>query len=395
MKKTAKGNIFWTGKVDWELRTFHGHELSTHRGTSYNSYLIRGEKTVLIDTVWKPFAAEFLRNLEEDIPLTKIDAVVAQHAEVDHSGALPELLDRIPETPVYCSANAVKSLRGHYHRDWNFKPVKTGDRLPLGGQELLFIEAPMLHWPDSMMSYLTGDAVLFSNDAFGQHYASEFLFNDLVDKDELRHEALKYYANILTPFSPMVTKKIQEILSLNLPLEMICPSHGVIWRQNPAQIVEAYGRWAAAYKENQVTIVYDTMWDGTRRLAEAVARGIAQAAPEVRIKLHNASKSDKNDIITDIFISRAVLLGSPTVNRGILTALAGLLEEVKGLKMQGKKAAAFGCYGWSGESVQRLNQGLREAGFEVVDEGFRAMWNPDGEALKAAREYGGRLAASL
>ncbi|MBM3296082.1 MAG: anaerobic nitric oxide reductase flavorubredoxin [Candidatus Aminicenantes bacterium] len=395
MKRPVKNNIGWVGKIDWELRRFHGHELSTHRGSSYNSYLIREEKTVLIDTVWNPFAEEFVHGLAGEIPLEKIDAVVANHAEIDHSGALPELLSRIPDTPVYCSANAVKSLRGHYHRDWNFQVVKTGDRLALGDKELVFIEAPMLHWPDSMMCYLTGDAVLFSNDAFGQHYASEFLFNDLVDRSELFEEALKYYANILAPFSPLVTKKIRELLSLKLPLEMICPSHGVLWRRDPAQIIEAYGRWAAAYKENQVTIVYDTMWDGTRRLAEALARGIGQASPDIRIKLHNASRSDKNDIITDIFLSRAVLFGSPTINRGILTAMAALIEEVKGLKLQGKKAAAFGCYGWSGESVQRLNEGLKEAGFEVMGEGLRALWNPDEAALKAAREWGAALAASF
>ncbi len=395
MQRNVKSNISWVGKIDWELRRFHGHELSTHRGSSYNSYLLREEKTVLIDTVWNPFAEEFVRGLAEEVPLPKIDAVVANHAEIDHSGALPELLRRIPDTPVYCSANAVKSLRGHYHQDWNFKVVKTGDRLSLGGKELIFVEAPMLHWPDSMMCYLTGDAVLFSNDAFGQHYATEHLFNDLVDQSELFAEALKYYANILSPFSPLVTKKIQELLSFNLPLEMICPSHGVIWRKNPAQIVEAYGRWAAAYKENQITLVYDTMWNGTRRLAEAIARGIGEAAPEARLKLHNTSLSDKNDIITDIFLSRAVLFGSPTINRGILSSLAGLLEEVKGLKLQGKKAAAFGCYGWSGESVQVLNAGLREAGFEVVDEGFRTMWNPDAESLEAARALGVKLAAVL
>jgi len=395
MKRDVKNNISWVGKVDWELRRFHGHELSTHRGSSYNAYLLRENKTVLIDTVWAPFAEEFVRALEEEIPLSKIDAVVANHGETDHSGALPELLRRIPDTPVYCSANAVKSLRGQYHQDWNFQVVKTGDRLPLGGKELVFLEAPMLHWPDSMMCYLTGDGVLFSNDAFGQHYATELLFNDLVDRSELFAEALKYYANILAPFSPLVTKKIRELASMNLPLEMICPSHGVIWRDNPAQIVEAYGRWAAAYKENQVTIVYDTMWDGTRRLAEAVARGFGEAAPGVRLKLHNSALADKNDIITDLFISRAAIFGSPTINRGILTSLAGLLEEVKGMKLPAKKAAAFGCYGWSGESVGILNDNLRKAGFEVVDEGFRALWNPDAEALQAARAFGARLAAAF
>jgi len=391
----VKNNIFWVGQVDWDLRKFHGNELSTHRGSSYNSYLVREKKTVLVDTVWQPYARDWADRLAAAIDLKSISAVVANHGEIDHSGGLEELLQRIPGTPVYCSANAVKSLRGHYHQDWNFQVVKTGDRLSLGSKELVFIEAPMLHWPDSMMCYLTGDAVLFSNDAFGQHYASELLFNDLVDRAELYQEAVKYYANILTPFSPLVTKKIKELLALNLPLEAICPSHGLIWRDNPAQVVEAYLRWADSYRENQITLVYDTMWDGTRRLAEEIARGLHEAAPQVALKLFNAGKSDKNDTITEIFRSKAVLFGSPTINHGILTSLAGLLEEVKGLGFKGKKAAAFGCYGWSGESVKILNEGLKAAGFEIVDEGFRALWNPDQEALAGARAFGRKLASAI
>ncbi len=395
MMLPVKNNVFWVGQVDWTIRTFHGNEYSTHRGSSYNSYLVRDKKTVLVDTVWQPFARQWADRLAAEIDLKSISAVVANHGEIDHSGGLEELLRRIPGTPVYCTANAVKSLRGHYHQDWNFQVVKTGDRLSLGSRELVFIEAPMLHWPDSMMCYLTGEAVLFSNDAFGQHYASELLFNDLVDRAELYQEAVKYYANILTPFSPLVTKKIQELLAFKLPLEAICPSHGVIWRDNPAQIVEAYLRWADSYRENQITLVYDTMWDGTRRLAEEIARGLHEADPKVALKLFNAGRSDKNDIITEIFRSKAVLFGSSTINRGILTSMAALLEEVKGLGFKGKKAAAFGCYGWSGESVKILTEGLRAAGFEVADEGYRALWNPNQEALAGAVQFGKKLAALL
>lgn len=229
MNVQVKNNVLWVGKIDWELRKFHGNEYSTHRGTSYNSYLIRERRTALIDTVWAPFAGEYVENLAAEIDLKEIDYVIANHAEIDHSGALPELLRRIPRVPVYCTANGVKSLKGHYHQDWNFQVVQTGTRLDLGAKQLLFVEAPMLHWPDSMFCYLTGDNILFSNDAFGQHYASELLFNDLVDPNELYVEALKYYANILTPFSRLVEKKIREFLDLKLPLEVICTSHGVIW----------------------------------------------------------------------------------------------------------------------------------------------------------------------
>ena len=396
MNRQIKNNVSWVGKTDWALRLFHGYELSTHRGSSYNSYLVREAKTALIDTVWAPFAQEYVANLAKEIDLKKIDYIVANHGEVDHSGALPELLRHIPGTPVYCTANGVKSLKGQYHQDWNFKIVKTGDKLPLGnGRELVFVEAPMLHWPDSMMCYLTGDNILFSNDAFGQHYATEHLFNDRVDRAELYAEALKYYANILTPFSPLVTKKIQEFLALKLPLDLICTSHGVIWRDNPAQIVEQYLKWADAYQENQVTIVYDTMWNGTRRLAETVAQGLTAADPTTTVKIYNLPASDMNDVVTEIFKSKALLLGSPTINRSFLHSLAALLDMARGLGFKDKKAAAFGCHGWSGEGVKLLGEHLRGAGFAVVDDGFRAAWAPDAGALTAANAWGGKLAGLL
>jgi flavorubredoxin len=392
MSFKIKENVSWVGKIDWELRKFHGEEYSTHRGSSYNSYLIKEGKTALIDTVWGKFSGEFVENLKKEIPLEKIDFVIANHAESDHSGALPELMRHIPDTPIYCTSNGVKSLTGHYHQDWNFHVVKTGDKLSLGSKELIFIEAQMLHWPDSMMSYLTHDSILFSNDAFGQHIASERMYNDLVDQAELFQEAIKYYANILTPFSALVDKKIKEVLALNVPVDMICPSHGVIWRKDPLQIANQYLEWANAYAENQITVAYDSMWDGTRRMAEAIAKGIVEADPTVAVKLFNIARSDKNDLIAEIFKSKAVLVGSPTINKGILSAVAAILEEMKGLKFMNKKAAAFGCYGWSGEAVKIISQHLSSAGFAVVDEGLRAMWNPDAKAMEICIEYGKKVA---
>jgi flavorubredoxin len=273
--------------------------------------------------------------------------------------------------------------------------VKTGDRLSLGKKELIFIEAPMLHWPDSMFCYLTGDNILFSNDAFGQHLASEFMFNDRVDRSELFYEAMKYYANILTPFSALVEKKIKEVLGFNLPVDMICPSHGVIWRDNPKQIIETYLKWANKYKENQITILYNTMWGGTRVMAEQIAKGIASADKSVTIKLYNIGISDKNDAITDVFKSKGIVFGSSTINKGILTAAASMLEELHGLGFKDKKAAAFGCYGWSGESVQIINEHLKKAGFAVVDDGLKVFWNPDDIGRKACFEYGQNLAKTL
>ena len=389
MKHDIAPNVHWVGKIDWELRKFHGEEYSTHRGSSYNSYLVRDQKTALIDTVWLPFAKEFVDNLASEIDLESIDYVIANHAEMDHSGALPELMRRIPGRPVYCTANGVKSLKGHYHQDWNFQVVKTGDKLSLGTKELVFIEAPMLHWPDTMMEYLTGDGILFSNDAFGQHIASEHLFNDRVVQSELFEEAIKYYANILTPFSLLVTRKINEVVGFNLPVTAICPSHGVIWRDNPLQIVHKYLEWAADYQENQITIVYDTMWNGTRRLAESIAKGIGEGDDTVTVKLYNISRSDINDVVTDVFKSKAVLLGSPTINKGILCAMAALVDMITGLKFRGKKAAAFGCYGWSGESVKVLNDHLARAGFDLLDDkGLKALWQPGDDALQKAVAYG-------
>jgi len=392
---SIKNNVTWVGKIDWELRKFHGDEYSTHRGTTYNSYLIKEEKIALVDTVWAPFSKEYVENLTNEIDLSKIDYVIANHAEIDHSGALPELMRHIPETPVYCTKNGVKSLKGHYHKDWNFNVVKTGDRLNLGQKELIFIEAPMLHWPDSMFCYLTGDNILFSNDAFGQHYASEYMFNDLVDQPELMTECLKYNANILTPFSKLVAKQIQEVLSFNLPVDVICTSHGIVWRDNPVQIVNKYLEWANDYMENQITILYDTMWKGTRIMAENIAQGIKSVNSTVNVKIFNISKTDKNDLVTEIFKSKGIAVGSPTINKGILTSVAGILEEIKGLKFTGKKATAFGCYGWSGESVRIILEILGKSGFQVVDEGLKVMWNPNEEDIKKCVKYGEELSELL
>jgi anaerobic nitric oxide reductase flavorubredoxin len=393
MKKPVKNNVYWVGKTDWELKKFHGEELSTHHGSSYNSYLIMEEKNVLIDTVWSPFEKEFVENLEKEIDLKKIDFIVCNHGEVDHSGALNKLMEKIPSTPIYCSANAVKSLQGQYFKNWDLRPLKTGDTIDIGnGKQLVFVEMRMLHWPDSMACYLTKDNILFSNDAFGQHYACDHLFNDSADQCTLYAEAEKYYANILAPFSAILKRKLEEIQSLNLDIDIIAPSHGVIWRDNPMQIVEKYRLWCDNYQENLITIVYDTMWNGTRALAEKIAEGIREKDESVNIRIFNLPKSDMNDVATQIFKSKLVLLGSPTVNNCALHSLAALTHYIKGLKLKNKKAAAFGCYGWSGESVKILNEMLTDAGFEVINDGFKCLWNPDYETLQKAADFGKEIA---
>jgi len=265
--------------------------------------------------------------------------------------------------------------------------VKTGDSVDIGnGKKLIFVEMRMLHWPDSMATYMTGDNILFSNDAFGQHYAVEELFNDKADPCELWEEAMKYYANILTPYSPLVKKKIEEIQDLNLPIDIIATSHGVIWRENPLQIVEKYYAWAQDYQEDQITIVYDTMWEGTLQLANQIAREISRISPDTRVKVFNISKYDKNDIMTEVFRSRAIAVGSPTVGNGILSSVGGWLDFLKELKFKNKKAAVFGCYGWSGESTRILRERLTDAGFQVVEPEIRCNWNPTEEDLGKAAD---------
>lgn len=379
MKRKILNNVSWVGYIDWELESFHGDDFSISNGSSQNAYLIEEEKTVLIDTVWAPHRFEFVENLKKEIDLAKIDYIIANHGEVDHSGALTALLDEIPGTPIYCTANAVKSLEGQYgKRGWNFHVVKTGDSISIGnGKQLIFVEMRMLHWPDSMATYLTGDNILFSNDAFGQHFAVEELFNDKANQCLLTKEAMKYYANILNPFSPLVANKLKEITQMNLPIDIIAPSHGVIWRDNPLQIFEQYAEWSNNYQENQVTIAYETMWEGTAKIAHEIAREISKQSPDTIVKLFNIAKSDKNEVMTEIFKSKAIVIGSPTVGNDVLSGMAGWVAFLRHLKFKNKKAAAFGCYGWSGESVRILKESLTAAGLDVIENEVKSLWNPD------------------
>lgn len=378
MKRHVKGNVSWVGYLDWELENFHGDDYSIFHGSSQNAYLIEEEKTVLVDTVWAPHRFDFIENLKREIDLKKIDAIVVNHGETDHSGALADLLEEIPGTPLYCTEMAVKSLEGQYgKRGWNFHVVKTGDELPIGnGKKLQFVEMRMLHWPDSMATFLTGDNILFSMDAFGQHYATSELFADKAEQGILWHEALKYFVNILNPFAALIPRKLEEIAALQLPIEMIAPSHGAIWRERPFTIVEKYDEWAKAYQEDQVTIAYDTMWNGTEAIAHAIAEEIKRQSPATVVKVYNIAKSDKNEVMTEVFKSRAIAVGSPTYINGVLASVTGWLAFLKSLKFKKKRAAAFGCYGWSGEGVKVLQESLQDAGFAVVDEHVKSLWNP-------------------
>lgn len=379
MRKHVKSNVSWVGYLDWDLKKFHGDEYSVGHGSSQNSYLIEEEKTVLVDTVWLPHSSEWLDNLKSEIDLHKIDFIVMNHGEQDHSGALTALMREIPDTPIYCTARAVKSIEGQYGKHgWNFHPVKTGDSIDIGsGKKLIFIEMTMLHWPDSMATYLTGDNILFSMDAFGQHFACGELFNDKADQELLYREAMKYFVNIIHPFAAFVRPKIQEILAMNLPIDIIAPSHGVIWRDNPMQIVDKYAEWADAYQEDQVTVAYDTMWKGTEKLAHAIADEIHVQSPDTRVKVLNLSHEDKNDVMTEVFRSRAIAVGSPTCVNDVLTSVAGWLSMLKTLNFKKKRGGAFGCYGWGGGAVRIIEEDLKKAGFEVISTNVASNWNPD------------------
>jgi flavorubredoxin len=294
---------------------------------------------------------------------------------------------------VVVSKRGAESIPGHYHAAWNFKPVATGEAISLGRRQLVFVEAPMLHWPDSMFTYVAGDAILMPNDAFGQHYATSFRCNDQVNEQELYEEALKYYANILTPFSDLVLRKIDEVLALKVPVEMIAPSHGVIWRREPMQIVEAYRKWAAQEPQKSAVILYDTMWDGTRRMAEAIGEGLV--AEGVPFKMFHMAISDRNDVIAEVFKAKALVIGSPTLNRGVLPTIAPVLEDCRGLRFKNKVGAAFGSYGWSGEGVKVIEDHFAACKIPLVAPGVRAKWQPSAEDLQACQNLGRQVGAAV
>jgi len=388
----AKG-VYWVGVMDWGIRHFHGFELSTHRGTTYNSYLITGEKTVLVDTVWDPFQDRLMENIRQVIDPAKIDMVVANHSEPDHAGSLPAVMSAAPGATLVVSKRGMDSIPGHHHRDWNPRAVKTGDRINIGSGELVFIEAPMLHWPDSMFTYFTACNLLMPNDAFGQHYATAWRFNDQVNQDELYAEALKYYANILTPFSDLVLKKIDEVVAMNLKIDMIAPSHGVIWRKDPLQIVSAYKQWAMQVPSRTAVVLYDTMWQATRKMAEAIGDGLA--AEGVDHKLFDMGTADRNDVLVEILKAKAVVIGSPTFNRGLLPSITPILEDLKGLRFKNKVAAAFGSYGWSGESVKQIEEHLVRCDIPLVAKGVLAKWQPTPADLENCRKLGREVAGAV
>lgn len=386
-------NIFWVGAVDWNVRHFHGFTYSTHRGTTYNAYLIVDEKTALIDSVYGPFATEMIERIREIIDPSKIDYVVANHVETDHSGAISEILKLAPQAKVVGTARCKEGLQKHYFGNWDFQVAKTGDEINLGERSLRFIEAPMLHWPDSMFTYVEKDALLLPNDAFGQHLATSKRFDDEVDEKILMEEAAKYYANILWPFSRLVIRKIEEIQKLGLKINMIAPSHGIIWRSNSTKIVEAYLAWAKGDAIRKILVVYDTMWGSTEKMAKAIVEGISSEGVETM--LFRLPFSDRGDIIKELLEAKGILVGSSAINNGVLPTVAPFLEELQGLRPRNKIAAAFGSYGWGGGAVKTIEEKLQKAGMEIVAPALTVKWVPEENEIQRCFEFGKEFAKKV
>lgn len=379
-------NVYWVGAVDWQARHFHGYTYHTHRGTSYNAYLVMDERIALIDTVMHGFEDEMLRHIAEVVDLARIDYVIANHGEPDHSGAIPAVMERAPNATLVHSQRAADSLGKYVPHGWWRQVVGTGDTISLGHRTLTFVEAPMLHWPDSMFTYIPEDRLLLPNDAFGQHLASIERFADEVDPAVLWDEARKYFANVLTPFSKLILRKVEEIQEMGLQIATIAPSHGLIWRENPLQIVEQYVRWARGEADPRALVVYETMWGSTAEMAHAIAEGIAAAGVEARVL--PLPQTDPTTVIGELLEAKGIVLGSPTHNRRMLPNVAALLEDLIGLRPVAKLGAAFGSHGWSGGAVPLLEKGLKEAGIEVVQEGLALTWRPTAEERAQAMAWG-------
>ena len=387
-------DVYWVGALDYNVRNFHGYSYTTHHGTTYNAYLVMGKKIALIDGVLGLFSEEMFSRISEIIEPEKIDYMISNHTEMDHSGAVPDVLKVMKNAKLVCTAKAVDELKKHYPDGWDIQTVKTGDEIDLGGKTLRFYEAPMLHWPESMFTYYVEEQLLMPNDAFGQHYATERRFADEVDQNILWKEAEKYYANILWPLSSMVQRKIEEVVKLGLPIKVIAPSHGLIWRKNPLEIVTRYLAWAKGERtSDKIVITWDTMWQSTTKLARAIAEGIDSEGmiPLLRLIPH----SDRSDIMAELLEAKGVLVGSATLHNDILPTVAPILSDFEVLKPKGKKAAAFGSYGWGGGAVKKIQEAMVRGKMEIVMEPFTVKWVPTEEELKNAYEFGRAFAKAV
>ncbi len=385
-------NVYWVGAIDWLTRDFHGY--STYRGTTYNAYLIIDDKITLIDTVKKNYRSELMHRIRNIIDPKKIDYIVVNHVEMDHSGSLPEVIAEVEPEKVICSKMGHKALLRHFHQqDWPYHIVTPGEEISLGEKTLSFLETRMLHWPDSMFTYMKEDQILFSSDAFGEHLATSERFDDEVNQDVLMYECTKYYANILTLYSPLVKKLLAKVQEMQLPIKMIAPDHGVIWRRDPGKIIEAYSRWCVHEGRGNALVIYDTMWHSTEMMAKAVAEGLLDEG--IQYKLLDLQVNHRSDVMTEVLEASAIVLGCPTLNNGMLPRMAGFLMYMRGLRPTNKIGAAFGSYGWSGEAVKLMNRAMQEMKFTICHPGLKVQYVPEHGQLKECVELGRLVGRNL
>jgi flavorubredoxin len=385
----ARG-VYWVGAIDWNGRDFHG--FTTPGGTTYNSYLVVGEKIALIDTVKAPFAGEMLRRLTRIIDPSKLDYIVVNHMELDHAGSLAELKKQT-DAKILITKRGVDILNGYFRdsgsENWDLEVVKTGDQLDLGGKTLMFLEATMLHWPDSMETFLKEDRILFSNDGFGQHIATSKRYD--FEVGDVIPEAAEYYANILMPFHMPLLRFLGVLDKLGVDPLQIAPAHGIIWKQDLKKILEAYRAWANGEVKEKVLVIYDTMWGSTEIMANEIAETVREAGVEV--KLLNLRKNTRSHIMKEMLDAAAFAVGSPTLNNGLFPTVGDFLVYIKGLRPQKKKAMAFGSYGWGGGAVKTIEQELKNAGIDVLEPGLQVRYRPYEKELEKCRKLGEQLAA--
>ncbi|MGN0017118.1 MAG: FprA family A-type flavoprotein [Candidatus Avelusimicrobium sp.] len=376
--------VYWVGAIDWNIRDFHGY--STKRGTTYNAYLIMSEKPTLIDTVKKEFYDEMMERIQSVIDPKKIQIIISNHSEMDHSGALPQAVEAIEPEEVYVSDMGFKDITAQFHRDLKLKTVKTGDRIDVGGDTVSFVEARMLHWPDSMFSYLEKENVLFTNDVFGMHYATGKLFDDENEERLWLYEAEKYYANIVLPYSDIVLRFLAQVQKMGLSPKMIAPDHGFIWRKDPSKIINLYAKWASQAPNNKAVVVYDTMWGSTEKMACYITDGLRAGGTVVKqLSMHSNHRSD---VVTELLDASALIIGSPVLNSNIFPAMADVLCYLKGLRKKGLVGAAFGSYGWNGAPIDELTKMLESMNVQVVAPAIKSPFVPDENIKKQCRDLG-------
>jgi flavorubredoxin len=383
-------HVYWVGAIDWGIRDFHGY--LTDRGTTYNAFLVMADKITLIDTVKPPFLKELLGRISSVVDPKQIDYVISNHAEMDHSGSLVDVLKAVEPEKVFASTMGVKALKEHFHLDHDIVAVKDGESLSLGNLTLTFLETRMLHWPDNMFSYLAEEKLLFSQDAFGMHLATSERFADEIDESILEWEGAKYYANILLPMSALVTKLLKKVGELGIEIDIIACDHGPIWREDLGKILGWYGNWAEQKPTMKAVVAFDTMWFSTAKMAEAIAEGLMAGGAQP--KLMPLKSNHRSNIATEILDAGALLVGSPTLNNNMYPTVADLLTYLKGLKPKNLVATAFGSYGWSGEAVGQVREILEGMKIELVD-GMRVKFVPDGDALSQCYDLGVKVAERL